>query len=85
MVNASLPCQPDPEQRHLNQPGLSQALLAELPNEPSNGRNPGEFAIVVRPTNPLQVAGWCVPPHRPSLGAARARIPTVAWTRRTSG
>jgi hypothetical protein len=67
MVNASLPCQPDPGQRDVNRPSLSQARLAGLPNEPNNRRNPGEFPIVARPTNLMQVAGWCVSAHRPSL------------------
>jgi hypothetical protein len=67
MINTSLPCQPDPEQRHLDRPSLSQALLTELPNEPNNRRNAGEFVIVARPTHPPQVAGRCVSAHRPSL------------------
>jgi hypothetical protein len=59
MVNASLPCQPDLEQRHVNRPSLSQALLTELPNKPNNRRNAGEFVIVARPTNPKPQAAGC--------------------------
>jgi len=76
MVNASLPCQPDPEQRHLNRPRPSQALLAEPPNELNNRRNPGKFPIVARPTNPMRQAAGCPPAGLASLPLPRAAAGT---------